>query len=107
MLGSDSATAIEPTEPVLKSRSDTGAQETPAFTVFKTPPPAAPMEEVSRSLGIPSTAVTRPPRSGPIDRQRSACAAVRGSCAPAAVHNASTQQAAENEIRFMAPPLQP
>ncbi len=41
-FGSDSETAIEPTEPVLKSLSDIGSQFDPPSVVLKTPPPVPP-----------------------------------------------------------------
>ena len=41
-LGSDSETAIAPTDPVLKSLSETGSHVTPASVVLKTPPPVPP-----------------------------------------------------------------
>ncbi len=42
-FGSDSATAIDPIEPVEIWPSDTGSQERPQFSVFQIPPPVAPM----------------------------------------------------------------
>jgi hypothetical protein len=41
-LGSDSDTAIEPTDPVLKSLSEIGSQFEPPSTVFQIPPPVPP-----------------------------------------------------------------
>jgi hypothetical protein len=42
-FGSDSATAMAPTEPVLKYPSDTLRQVMPMLLVFQTPPPVTPM----------------------------------------------------------------
>ena len=41
-FGSESATASAPTEPVLKSLSETAAQVAPASVDFQTPPPVPP-----------------------------------------------------------------
>ena len=41
-LGSDSATASAPTEPVPSWPSVTGFQSAPPFVVLKTPPPVPP-----------------------------------------------------------------
>ena len=41
-LGSDSDTAIAPTDPVLKNPSDTLRHVVPASVVFQTPPPVPP-----------------------------------------------------------------
>jgi hypothetical protein len=41
-LGSDSDTAIAPTEPVLKVLSETDSQFEPPSVVFQTPPPVPP-----------------------------------------------------------------
>ena len=38
----ESATAIAPTDPVLKKPSETARQARPASVVFQTPPPVAP-----------------------------------------------------------------
>ena len=41
-LGSESATAIAPTEAVLKKPSETFSHELPLSVVFQTPPPTVP-----------------------------------------------------------------
>src|SRR5579871_3670934 len=70
MLGSDSDTAIAPTDPVVKSLSGIGSHERPASVVFQPPPPVQPKENTLGCATTPATAVTRPPRKGPMERHR-------------------------------------
>src|ERR1035437_7855808 len=70
-LGSESATASAPTEQVLNWPSETGNQLSPLSVVLNTPPPIAPKQDVSGCEGTPATATERPPRNGPIWRNRS------------------------------------
>src|SRR5271167_4778481 len=69
VCGSEAAIAIAPME-AIGSASKIGRQVRPAFSDFQTPPPTAPKRY---SLGLPGTpraGRTRPPRKGPIMRQR-------------------------------------
>src|SRR5436190_22951487 len=70
--GFESDTATAPTDELVIWPSVTGFQLRPPSTVFQRPPPTAPKYP---SLGRPFTpeiAMERPPRSGPMLRQRSA-----------------------------------
>src|SRR5918995_1433442 len=68
--GFDSDTATAPTDELLIWPSVTGAQVLPASVVFHRPPPTAP-KYASRGRPLtPATAIDRPPRSGPMLRQR-------------------------------------
>ena len=67
--GSDGATATAPMEPTAKSSSETLVHETPAFSVFHTPPPVEPIQNSWGRPRIPVTVVTRPPREGPTMRK--------------------------------------
>src|SRR6185436_13184424 len=72
--GLDSETATAPTEELVIRPSVTGAQLLPASVVFHRPPPTAP-KYASRGRPLtPETAIDRPPRSGPMLRQRNAFA---------------------------------
>src|SRR5277367_1030574 len=69
VCGSEAAIAIAPME-AIGSASKIGRQVRLAFSDFQTPPPTAPKRY---SLGLPGTpraGRTRPPRKGPIIRQR-------------------------------------
>ncbi len=68
--GLDSLTATAPTDALVILPSVTGDQLSPPSVVFQRPPPVAPKYA---SLGRPFTpvaAMERPPRSGPMLRQR-------------------------------------
>src|SRR5919109_4250944 len=72
MSGFDSDTATAPTDELLIWPSVTGAHVFPASVVFHSPPPTAP-KYASRGRPLtPDTAIERPPRAGPMLRQRSA-----------------------------------
>src|SRR3954468_14482532 len=69
--GDEGATAIAPIVPP-KYLSVTGAQDSPALTDLKTPPPVVPIQNSLGRDGFPVTLTDRPPRYGPSSRQRSA-----------------------------------
>ena len=70
MSGFESDTATAPTDELVIWPSVTGAQLLPASVVFQSPPPTAP-KYASRGRPLtPLTAIDRPPRSGPMLRQR-------------------------------------
>src|SRR3954468_13295427 len=69
MRGSEGATAMAPMEPGGWS-SKMGAQERPASVVFQTPPLLTPMKKVLGWSGMPAAPTVRPPRWGPMQRQR-------------------------------------
>src|SRR6185436_19795529 len=52
-----------------------GNQVMPPSTVLKTPPPTVPIQYSFGRATLPATADERPPRYGPISRQRSAFSA--------------------------------
>src|SRR6186997_143681 len=68
--GFESDTATAPTEELVICPSVTGAQLLPASVVFHRPPPTAPKYASRGRPFTPATAIDRPPRSGPIARQR-------------------------------------
>src|SRR5579871_6479021 len=70
MSGFDSATATAPTDDVVIWVSVTGFQERPPSMVFHNPPPTAPKYPSFGRPLTPETAMERPPRSGPMLRQR-------------------------------------
>ena len=70
MSGFDSETATAPTEELVIWPSVTGAQLLPASVVFQRPPPTAPKYASRGRPFTPATAIDRPPRSGPMLRQR-------------------------------------
>src|SRR3954463_12748717 len=65
---SDTATA--PTEALCSCPSVTGIQFSPPSVVFHNPPPVAPKYPSNGRPLTPLTAIERPPRSGPMLRQR-------------------------------------
>src|SRR5215470_4668105 len=67
--GADGATSIAPIVPP-KYLSVTGAHDCPALMVLNTPPPVVPIQNSFSRDGFPVTATERPPRNGPISRQR-------------------------------------
>ena len=70
MSGLVSLTATAPTDEELINPSVTGIQFSPPSVVFQSPPPVAPKyASLGRPL-TPLTAMERPPRSGPMFRQR-------------------------------------
>src|SRR5215207_7349506 len=74
--GFDSETATAPTDELVIRPSVTGAQVLPASMVFHRPPPTAPKYASSGRPLTPDTAIDRPPRFGPISRQRYALSSV-------------------------------
>src|SRR6267378_3837365 len=68
-FGSEGATAIAPTEP-LACPSKIGSHVLPVFVVFHTPPFTAAMYKTFAWRGTPVMATVRPPRKGPMQRQR-------------------------------------
>src|SRR5262245_34191963 len=72
MSGFDSDTATAPTDELPICPSVTGAQVVPPSVVFHSPPPVAPKYASRGRPRTPLTAIERPPRSGPMLRQRSA-----------------------------------
>src|SRR5882724_11910497 len=68
--GRDSATATAPTDELLIWPSVTGAHFMPPSIVFQSPPPTAPKYASFGRPLTPDTAIERPPRSGPMARQR-------------------------------------
>src|SRR5205809_6730161 len=72
--GLDSETATAPTDELLIWPSVTGFHESPPSTVFHNPPPTAPKYASRGRPFTPDTAMDRPPRSGPMLRQRKALA---------------------------------
>src|SRR6185436_20878009 len=69
-LGFASDTATAPTEELVIWPSVTGAQLLPASVVFQSPPPTAPKYASRGRPFTPDTAIERPPRAGPMLRQR-------------------------------------
>src|SRR6266571_3129945 len=82
--GFDSATATAPTDELFSWPSVTGAQFVPLSVVFHRPPPTAPKYASFGRPLTPDTAIDRPPRSGPMLRQRNAFT-IAASRAPSAV----------------------
>src|SRR5438105_15118882 len=66
--GAEGATAIAPIVPP-KYLSVTGAQDSPPFTYWNTPPPVLPIQNSLGRRGSPVTATDRPARNGPTSRQ--------------------------------------
>src|SRR5688500_13319968 len=60
-----SQTPIEPTDELVKKRSDIDRQVVPPSLVFQTPPPVAPNQYSLMRVELPPTAIERPPRTGP------------------------------------------
>src|ERR1700730_8958372 len=102
MFGFDGATPMAPID-AIGWPSKIGDQVRPALNDFPTPPPTDPKQKVFGCPGPPLTALTRPPRNGPIIRQRSpeyrpgltfSCAFMTGArvvpVRPAATHGPST-----------------
>ena len=69
-LGFVSLTATAPTDALLICPSVTGGQLSPPSVVFQSPPPTAPKYATLGWPFTPLTAIERPPRSGPMLRQR-------------------------------------
>src|SRR5262245_61379686 len=72
MSGFVSLTATAPTEALRIWPSVTAAHVSPPSMVFQSPPPTAPKYASFGRPRTPLTAMERPPRSGPIERQRNA-----------------------------------
>src|SRR5262249_51099203 len=72
MSGFDSEAATAPTDDVVIWPSVTGVHDHPLSVVFQRPPPTAPKYPSFGLPFTPDTAIDRPPRSGPMLRQRSA-----------------------------------
>src|ERR1043165_4488743 len=89
--GADGATWIAPIVPP-KYLSVTGAQDCPAFIVLKTPPPVVPIQNSSGRDGLPTPATERPPRYGPISRQRRPVKASESRCAMPAAGSTSAMR---------------
>src|SRR5687767_14852115 len=70
MSGLLSLTATAPTDALRICPSVTGAHVSPPSVVFHSPPPVAPKYASFGRPRTPLTAMERPPRSGPIERQR-------------------------------------
>src|SRR6185436_17110691 len=68
--GLESDTATAPTEELVMSPSVTALQLLPASVVFQRPPPTAPKYASRGRPFTPDTAIERPPRAGPMLRQR-------------------------------------
>src|SRR5262245_25707487 len=68
--GFDSDTATAPTDALVICPSVTGAQDSPPSVVFQRPPPVAPKYASLIRPFTPVLAIDRPPRSGPMLRQR-------------------------------------
>src|SRR3954470_3808620 len=75
-----------------KYLSLTGAHDWPALIVLKTPPPVVPIQNSSGRDGLPTPATDRPPRYGPISRQRSPVKASESRCANTVVGSASAMR---------------
>src|SRR5215213_6456408 len=79
--GAEGATSTAPIVPP-KYLSVTGAHDWPALIDLNTPPPVVPIQNSFSRDGFPVTATDRPPRYGPISRQRRPAKAVESRCAP-------------------------
>src|SRR4051794_29188321 len=82
--GLASQTATAPTDELVSARSVIGRQVVPPSVVFQRPPPVAPNQYSSGRFWLPATACERPPRLGPMLRQRSAASATESGLARAA-----------------------
>src|SRR6476619_1102985 len=72
--GADGATSTAPIVPP-KYLSVIGAHDWPALIDLNTPPPVVPIQNSSGRDGLPTPATERPPRYGPISRQRTPASA--------------------------------
>ena len=107
MSGFDSETATAPTDEVVIWPSVTGVHDRPPSIVFHNPPPTAPKYPSFGRPFTPDTAIDRPPRSGPMLRQRMAsrialsmvdsapCASARAGRTPAPHAPATIRKTAE------------
>src|SRR5438094_468256 len=107
LAGFDSQTATAPTDEVVIWPSVTGVHDRPPSIVFHNPPPTAPKYPSFGRPFTPDTAIDRPPRSGPMLRQRMAsrialsivdsapCASARAGRTPAPHAPATIRKTAE------------
>src|SRR5689334_15999840 len=97
--GDDAETAIAPIVPP-KYLSVTGAHDCPSLIDLKTPPPVVPIQNSFGRDGFPVAATERPPRYGPISRQRSPAKAVESRWAPRDAAVAKQMRLANSGVRI-------
>src|SRR6059058_6105702 len=89
--GLASQTATAPTDELVSARSVIARQVVPPSVVFQRPPPVAPNQYSSGRFWLPATACERPPRLGPMLRQRSAASASESGLARACAGAAAAE----------------